>query len=1200
MPRHTHHATRRARAVGLLSSLAVAAAGLAAASPALAAPPVAPGYPVALDAITARDPSIYADATTKTYYLYTAGVGSGSSQVKVQTSKDLEHWSMPAAAYTATGTTGAWQIPDPDQNPATDNPLTATPANPSSPEVQKVGATYYMTVTLTDPDAVLETGTTGSGWDSSGNRYFSTHPEATVVLSASTPQGPFAPVDLADPVTDLVLTTGDGTLYVDPDGTPYLAYAHDWHQKIDGTFEAVQLNAALDEPVGDQFFLFKGSDAKFWKEKNFGSQDPDFNSANSDQQAPYVASDPEVITAPNGALVMLWTTQREGQRAQMQAISPTGNIRGPWVQQPQLLPRDRGEASTFTAFDGRTLVLAEAGPAASPHAELYEAGYADSGALTVAAHLKDLDGVSGVTIADTTAPVIYVPSTRVVETSSSPASVSYRASAVDAVDGDVAVTYSRTPGSYFSRGTSTVTVTAKDKAGNTATASFDVIVRNPSAATAPPAAPATEALATSFPCTMPDMGLHDPFIVADQASKRYFLYTSNSRTGACGSGVQASGTMAYQSLDLVHWSVPTIVYTVPTGGTQWNANTSPWAPEVHAYKGKYYLFTTLHNNTSVTHPVDTSEDSNRWVASTRRATIIAVSDTATGPFVDLSPDAPVTPEDFMTLDGTFYVDPAGKPYMIYAHEWVQKQDGTMEAIPLKDDLSGAAGDPILLWRASEVPFYSDPLYGGRYTSVTDDKLLSKKQLPGYVTDGAFMKTTPDGSLLTMWTTYRDDRYVLAQAISRTGSLEGPWEQLPELDYADKGHSMVFTAFDGTTLMVEHNHMSEGTVRGEIYQVDVTDDGFVITKHRQDLDGVQGVSLADKLAPKVYPPSTRVATLPQGASRVQVDFTAMATDDRDGSVPVRYSVRPGSSFAVGTTKVTATARDKAGNVGSATFSVVVRATPQAAPAVTTQPASTTKALGSTATLRAAASGYPAPTVAWQRRAPGSTAWVATAGTSTSLGVAVTAANDGAAYRAVFRNAAGTATSTTAVVHVTRVAPKVSTQPKSVAGGLTSTVSLSAKASGYPAPTVTWQRQLAGDRTWKAVSGARSTTLKVKVSAGLKGAKYRAVFTNAVGTTTSKAATISVKAAKPVITKQPVSVSAKAGRAATFRVTAAASPKATYQWWTKAAGSHTWVRSGGRHTSLKLAATHARDGLQAKVVVRNAQGTVTSKVVTLHVR
>ena len=35
----------------------------------------------------------------------------------------------------------------------------------------------------------------------------------------------------------------------------------------------------------------------------------------------------------------------------------------------------------------------------------------------------------------------------------------------------------------------------------------------------------------------------------------------------------------------------------------------------------------------------------------------------------------------MTLDGTLYVE-NGLPYMVYAHEWIQILDGTMEAVPL--------------------------------------------------------------------------------------------------------------------------------------------------------------------------------------------------------------------------------------------------------------------------------------------------------------------------------------------------------------------------------------------------------------------------------------------------------------------------------------------------------------------------------------
>lgn len=1209
MARHnTHAGTRRVWAIGLISALAVAAPGLAGATPAPSAlkSETSPAdYPLGLNEISVEDPYLLADRESDTYFLYDIDTSSTpATTVLVRSSTDLTNWSAAEDAYTLSGATNAWFIADPDADPATTGSITASPSVVSAPSVKKIDGTYYMSLTLADPASQLQAKDRGT---SGRLRYFKTYPMANVVLSATSPEGPFTPLDVTKVSTNLALMLRDGSFYTDPDGTVFHVYATEWRQKLDGAIGAVQLSSTdMTQAVGDHpLYLFKASDALYLKEKNFGSEDPNFNAASTAMNAPYQVESPHLVDTPDGQLVAIYSTIREGKLAELQAVSPTGNIGGPWIQKPQVLPRDRGKAVPFTDFEGNDLLFAVADSVGTKHVEIFKTKFGEDGALQATEHLSAVDGASPVSLADTVAPVIYVPSTRVVETVASPAQVQFKATAIDAVDGEVKVTYSRQPGSYFPNGTSTagvttpVTVTAKDSSGNVATATFNVVVRQPRAAQAPPVAPSTADLATTFPCTMPNMGLHDPFIVADKASQRYFLYTSNSSGGACGTGVSASGTMAYQSEDLIHWSKPTVVYRVPSTGTRWNANTGPWAPEVHAYRGKYYLITTLHNNSVVTQPVNMDDDFERYVQSTMRASIIAVSDTATGPFVDLSPESPVTPREFMTLDGSLYVDPSGQPYLVYAHEWWQKQDGTIEAIPLTDDLVAAEGDPFLMWRASEIPFWADPFYGGRFSPL-ENKALSKAQMPGYVTDGAQVVTTPNGSLLSMWTTYRDARYIVGQAISRTGSMHGPWEQLPELDYADSGHSMVFTDFTGQLLMVQHNHMSEGTVRGEIFNISITNDGFVLGAHRQDLDGIVGRDTNDYLAPKVYPPSTRVVTLPQGANRVRVDFTAMARDNSEGLIPVTYSIQPRSFFSVGTKQVTVTARDKAGNVGTATFSVVVKPAPHVAPVVTSQPTSVTKSLGSSVVLTAAASGYPEPTVSWQRRAPGSTIWTAVAGTTTSLSVAVTAANDGAAYRAVFTNAKGDVTSAEAVVKVTRVAPKITTQPKTVSGALASTVKFSVKASGYPAPTVTWQRKLAGSSKWTTVSGAKSTTLKVTVTAGKKGAQYRAVLKNAVGAKTSKAATVKVKAAKPKIVKQPVSVTVKSGKTATFRVTAAASPKATYQWWVKAPGSRTWVRAiGGHAATLKVSSWPARNGLQAKVVVRNAKGSVTSKVVTLRV-
>jgi hypothetical protein len=87
-----------------------------------------------------------------------------------------------------------------------------------------------------------------------------------------------------------------------------------------------------------------------------------------------------------------------------------------------------------------------------------------------------------VTVRDTTAPVIKTPADLVVEaTSPAGAAATFAATASDLVDGSVSVSYSAAPGGTFALGTTNVTVTATDAAGNTASATFKVVVRDTTA-----------------------------------------------------------------------------------------------------------------------------------------------------------------------------------------------------------------------------------------------------------------------------------------------------------------------------------------------------------------------------------------------------------------------------------------------------------------------------------------------------------------------------------------------------------------------------------------------------------------------------------------------------------------------------------------------------------------------------------------------
>lgn len=128
----------------------------------------------------------------------------------------------------------------------------------------------------------------------------------------------------------------------------------------------------------------------------------------------------------------------------------------------------------------------------------------------------------------------------------------------------------------------------------------------------------------------------------------------------------------------------------------------------------------------------------------------------------------------MTLDGTLYVDRLGKPWMVYAHEWLQTTVGTIEAIPLAQDLS-PAGKPRLLFRANEAAWAK----GQRQPDGSEV----------WVTDGPQFFRTRTGTLLMLWSSYGERGYVQSLAQSKSGALAGPWEQLDPLARRDSGHGM---------------------------------------------------------------------------------------------------------------------------------------------------------------------------------------------------------------------------------------------------------------------------------------------------------------------------------------------------------------------------------------------------------------------------
>jgi hypothetical protein len=109
------------------------------------------------------------------------------------------------------------------------------------------------------------------------------------------------------------------------------------------------------------------------------------------------------------------------------------------------------------------------------------------GASLVVATAQDFSGNTAassfeVHVVDTRPPLLFLPASIVAEaTGPDGAVVNFSATAEDLVSGSVPVQFDRAPGSVFPLGTTTVNATAADAAGNVATGSFNVTVRDTTA-----------------------------------------------------------------------------------------------------------------------------------------------------------------------------------------------------------------------------------------------------------------------------------------------------------------------------------------------------------------------------------------------------------------------------------------------------------------------------------------------------------------------------------------------------------------------------------------------------------------------------------------------------------------------------------------------------------------------------------------------
>ena len=288
--------------------------------------------------------------------------------------------------------------------------------------------------------------------------------------------------------------------------------------------------------------------------------------------------------------------------------------------------------------------------------------------------------------------------------------------------------------------------------------------------------------------------LSDPAILPDGATHTYYM------TG--------TGGLMWKSKDLKLWSGPYDV-AQPDPESWMGPRPAIWAAELHKHNGKYYYFATFTNR-------DVIIDTVRGNKIERRASHVLVSDTPDGPYKPMR-DSIYLPAGKPTLDGTFWVDKDGEPYMVYCYEWLQNWDGTIEKIRLKPDLSGSVGEGKLLFRASDSPWSREKEDG--------------KIRPNKVTDGPWLFRTGTGRLGMLWTSWIYDVYNQGVAYSMSDTLDGPWLQEKDpITPPNHGHGMLFKTFDGDWMMSVHSHE---VINGKyhrvptLFRVDISGDKLIL-------------------------------------------------------------------------------------------------------------------------------------------------------------------------------------------------------------------------------------------------------------------------------------------------------------------------------------------------------------------------------------
>lgn len=247
-------------------------------------------YPYKTSEVFVRDPAILNHDGL--YYMYGTGIATAPGY-GCRISPDLENWSEPYNVC----------IFSSDSDAAGDF---------WAPECHYYNGSFYLFATYRSK----ETGFRG-----------------TSVFKADSPLGPFEEISDGH-ITPHTSDNIDGTLYIDENGSPWMAYVSEWTSTEDnvGRMAVVRLSDDLSRTVSEAKEIFR-ADEPAWS-------------------ASVVTDGPFLYKTSEGALLMLWSTvSHEGYCVGI-ARSDNGRIDGNWSHEFTRLYSKAFFADKSKAFDG--------------------------------------------------------------------------------------------------------------------------------------------------------------------------------------------------------------------------------------------------------------------------------------------------------------------------------------------------------------------------------------------------------------------------------------------------------------------------------------------------------------------------------------------------------------------------------------------------------------------------------------------------------------------------------------------------------------------------------------------------------------------------------------------------------------------------------------------------------------------------------